>query len=275
VAAILGKKQSLSSQAIWLEARRRAAELDIRPRIDETIQRIRETVGHRDLAFGWSGGKDSIVLEKILALAGYRACVLVITQLEYRAFLQWATDHMPERLTVIRTHHDLDWLARNEEMLFPKDAAIAARWFHQVQHWGQEVYLKRERFDLLAVGRRRKDGNYCGRDGIYTNARGITRYAPLADWTHEEVFAAIEYFQAALPPNYSWPRGYQVGTGPWAARQFASTQDQAWREVWEIEPGIVEAAATRLESAREWMRDGRLRLGDLHGGDHRRALSAP
>lgn len=254
----LGKKQGIDNQLLWSEARRNASTLvpHIEQRIEETVCRIRAVVGHRDLAFGWSGGKDSIVLERVLAVAGYRACVLVITHLEYREFLQWVTDNMPARLTVIRTRHDLDWLSRNPEMLFPKTSELAARWFHQVQHWGQERFIKHERFDLLAVGRRRKDGNYCGPNGIYTNARGLTRYAPLFDWTHEEVFAALRYFDAGLPPCYDWPRGYQVGTGPWAARQFARSASAAWGEVYQIEPGIVVSAAQLLDGAKEFL-DGR------------------
>lgn len=257
--AALGKKQSVSSQQTWLQTIHRARELEpvIERRIERAVEAIRAAVGAKQLCFGWSGGKDSIVLERVLALAGYRACVLVITSLEYRAFLQWATDHMPPRLTVIRTHHDLGWLAAHPEMLFPSTANIAARWFREVQHWGQERFVKRERFDLLAVGRRRKDGNYCGRDGIYTNARGVTRYAPLADWSHEEIFAALRYFKAELPPCYSWPRGYQVGTGPWPARQFAESRLAAWREVREIEAGIVERAASAgIPGANECLNQG-------------------
>jgi 3'-phosphoadenosine 5'-phosphosulfate sulfotransferase (PAPS reductase)/FAD synthetase len=251
---MLGKKQSLSSQSIWLAAKQRAGDLlpKLPARIDRTIEHLRRVVGARELCFGWSGGKDSIVLERVLALAGYRACVLVLTQLEYNAFLQWTTSHMPERLTVMRTQHDLAWLQKHPEMLFPQDSATAAKWFHQVQHWGQELFLKRERFDVMAVGRRRKDGNYCGRDGIYTNSRGVTRFAPLWDWSHEEIFAALMYFKAELPPCYGWPRGYQVGTGPWPARQFAASREVAWREVYQIDRTVVENAAhAGIPGARE------------------------
>jgi 3'-phosphoadenosine 5'-phosphosulfate sulfotransferase (PAPS reductase)/FAD synthetase len=257
---MLGKKQSLASQAIWLDAKRRARELlpTLPARIEFTVERIRKVVGHRDLCFGWSGGKDSIVLERVLGLAGFRACVLVITNLEYSAFLQWVTLHMPERLTVMRTNHDLGWLQRNPEMLFPQDSEIAARWFHQVQHRGQEAFVKKEDFAMIAVGRRRKDGNYCGPEGVYTNRRGVTRFAPLFDWTHEEIFAALEYFKADLPPCYGWPRGYQVGTGPWAARQFAPSRQIAWSEVYQIEPQIVvDAARAAIPGAGEFMRTAR------------------
>ena len=251
----LGRKQSIRAQEVWEETRKRAATLapQIEARIAQTVERAKQVVGTRDVAFGWSGGKDSIVLERVMALAGYRACVLVITSLEYRAFLQWATDHMPERLTVIRTKHDIDWLSRNPHMLFPKTSDIAAKWFHEVQHWGQEQFLKQDRYDLLAVGRRKKDGNYCGQGGVYTNARGVTRFAPLYDWTHEEIFAALDYFRAELPPNYTWPRGYQVGTGPWPARQWAASEQDGWAEVYEIEPEIVIEAAKRLSGARRFL----------------------
>ena len=252
---MLGRKQGISDQAPWLEIQRRARELvpDIEQRIGNTINAIRAAAGGRGLVYGWSGGKDSIVLGRLCDLAGFRSCILVITALEYRAFLQWVTDHMPEQLTVIRTHHDLAWLSRNPDMLFPRDAAIAARWFHQVQHWGQEVYVKREGNPILAVGRRRKDGNFCGGPGGTYTSRGVTRYAPMADWTHEEVFAALDYFGAELPPCYNWPRGYQVGTGPWAARQFAPSIQEAWREVHQIDANIVREAAAYLPSAQEFL----------------------
>ena len=257
----LGRKQQLSSQSVWLLAKRRAEFLSrvIDRRIDQTIERVRNVVGARSLAFGWSGGKDSIVLERVLAQAGFRDCLLVITRLEYRQFLEWVTEHMPERLTVIRTKHDLDWLRQNQDMLFPTDSSIAAHWFREVQHTGQERYVKREGLDMLAVGRRLKDGNYCGPNGIYTNSRGITRFAPLYDWTHEEIFAALHYFKAELPPCYGWPRGYQVGTGPWPARQWAPTIRAAWEEIWRIEPEILSAAAgAGIAGAQEFLeeRDG-------------------
>ena len=74
----------------------------------------------------------------------------------------------------------------------------------------------------------------------------------LAAWSHEEIFAALGYFEADLPPCYGWPRGYQVGTGPWAARQFAPSVQAAWAEVHQIDAEIVREAAAYLPSAREF-----------------------
>jgi hypothetical protein len=134
-------------------------------------------------------------------------------------------------------------------MLFPKDSKTAAQWFHIVQHRGQAKYYKDKGLDMLLLGRRRADGNYVGKgDNIYTNGDGITRYSPLADWTHEEILAYIHYYGCALPPIYGWKNGYLCGTHSWPARQW--TNGNGWQEVFEIEPQIIEEAAKYFPEAK-------------------------
>ena len=43
-------------------------------------------------------------------------------------------------------------------------------------------YYKEHQLEILLLGRRKADGNYVGKDNIYTNSSGITRYSPLAEW---------------------------------------------------------------------------------------------
>lgn len=185
-------------------------------------------------------------------MAGLKRCVMVITAgLEYPEFLRWATDHMPPGLTVVKTPQDMEWLVRNPGMLFPQTAAIAAKWFRIVQNDGQERFYQRHGTDLLLTGRRRKDGNMVGPRGqnIYTNGRGVTRYSPMADWSHEEVVGFNFYRDHPCPPTYTWPNGFRVGTGPWAARQYTGSIENGWREVYAIDPQIVRDAAMRFPSA--------------------------
>lgn len=113
---------------------------------------------------------------------------------------------------------------------------------------------------MLLLGRRRIDGNFCGPrgDNLYTNQRNITRYSPLADWPHEAVFALIKRHNIPLPPCYGWPRGYQVGTGSWPARQWTRSVDHGFEEVWSIDPQVVRDAAQVLPQAAQWLtRTGR------------------
>lgn len=219
-----------------------------------TVAQMRATLARFDRpAYAWSGGKDSRVLEILAERAGVRECVLGISDLEYPAFLQWATDYMPRGLEVLCTGQDLRWLAANPHMLFPQDATTAGKWFKLVQHTAQERYYKTRRVDVLLLGRRKADGNFTGAGNLYTNSRGITRYSPLADWTHEQMLAFIHHERLALPPFYRWPKGYRCGTHPWAARQWTGSVEQGWREVYTIDPAIVHAAAPLIASARAFL----------------------
>ena len=41
-----------------------------------------------------------------------------------------------------------------------------------------------------------------------TDGKGITRFSPLSDWSHEHILAFIHYHQLPLPPIYGWANGY-------------------------------------------------------------------
>lgn len=263
--AQLGRKQSLADNQVWRDAAARAAATVDRTAFDTLRQRTVDAVraqaaAGRTIGYGWSGGKDSQALRWVMEQAGVDQCVLAMSSgLEWPAMLAWLTDHMPPGCQVTALPLDLGWLARNPRMLFPQ-GADGPRWFTLIQHKAQARYWNEHQLDLLALGRRRKDGNYVGPPGQdrYTNRVGITRWSPLADWTHEDVFALLHLENIPLPPCYGWPRGWQVGTGPWPARQWTDSPDHGWHECWQIDPDVVRHAATVLPQARDWMtRTGR------------------
>ncbi len=256
----LARKQAISDQTAWhaARARSRASWPDDRldQLIDYTVEQIKLNTRGKRAGYGWSGGKDSLALDYVCRLAGITDCVLAISELEYPAFLQWVTDNMPDGLTVLNCGLDLDWLAKHPDMLFPK-GPYGPRWFSLINHKGQERYYRSQNLDVILLGRRRVDGNYCGPKGdvnLYTNGRGITRYSPISEWPHEAVFSLIDRENIPMPPCYDWPRGFQVGTGSWPARQWTVDQDHGWSEVWSIDRGVVRHAATVLPAAADWMR---------------------
>lgn len=254
------RRKQATTQAEWLRALERADELVSWQRVVQVtsaaVAEIRGAARGKRAAFAWSGGKDSLVLEKVCEQAGIHECVLVISELEYPAFLRWATENMPDGLEVVNTGQDLAWLAARPNMLFPRDGNTAAKWFKAVQHTGQRQYFRANKLDVLFLGRRRSDGNYVGRPGgppAYRDSAGVVRYSPIADWTHEEVLAFLKYHSVGLPPNYSWPRGFRVGTGPWPARQYTKGIMHGFSEVDAIDPAIVRGAAEVLPQAREYL----------------------
>lgn len=255
---VLGRKQRVTNEA-WLEVFGKIEHLVPREQLDEkvrkTVEEIMAETKGKKAAFAWSAGKDSLVLEQICYMAGINSCVLVISNMEYQAFLEWVEGHKPAELEIINTGQDLEWLAKHEQMLFPQNSQIASQWFHIVQHRGQAKYYKAKELDMLLLGRRRVDGNYVGKgSNIYTDGKGVTRYSPLADWSHEDILAFIHYYKVAMPPIYDWKKGYLCGTHPWAARQWTGSVENGWSEVYEIEPNIVEEAAKVIPSAKKFLK---------------------
>ena len=253
----LGRKQRMSNDA-WLKAMEEIESLVSREELDAltatTIQDIQDKTAGKIAAYAWSGGKDSIVLAKICEQAGIARSMMGICDLEYPAFLSWAQEHKPDGCEIVNTGQGLEWLSKHPEMLFPKDSETAARWFSIVQHRAQRIYCKNEKVDILILGRRRADGNYVGRkSNIYTDGKGVTRYSPLADWSHEHILAFIHYHDLALPPIYGWQNGYLCGTHPWPARQWTGSEENGWREVYNIDPNVVITAAELFPGAKACM----------------------
>lgn len=253
----LRRKQSISNDA-WLEAVATVEKAAPRDELDAlvsvTIEDIRATVGSKRAAYAWSAGKDSIVLGHICEAAGVTDSMIGVCDLEYPAFAAWIEANKPADCEVINTHQDLDWLAKHPEMLFPQNSAAAGRWFSIVQHRAQSQYFKAHDLDTIILGRRRADGNFVGRGtNIYTDGKGVTRYSPLAAWSHENVLAYIYYHQLPLPPIYGWKNGYLCGTHPWPARQWTGSVENGWREVYDIDPYIVTAAAEKIDGARAFL----------------------
>lgn len=255
---VLGKKQSIQNEE-WLKAEKRIEELVSREVLDEkvrsTVEEIRQMTDGKKAAYAWSAGKDSLVLGEICRDSGVTDCMMAICNLEYTAFLKWVDRYKPKELEIINTGQDLEWLSKHLNMLFPQDSATAAKWFSIVQHRAQAKYYKAHELDLLLLGRRRADGNYCGRgSNIYTDGKGVARYSPLAAWSHEEILAYIHYHKLAIPPIYGWKNGFLCGTHPWPARQWTGSIENGWEEVYEIDQDIVKKAAEFIESAAEFLK---------------------
>ena len=222
--------------------------------VDKTLADIKAKTAGKKCAYAYSAGKDSIVLSKICELAGITDSMIGVCDLEYPAFLSWIKKNKPKGCEVINTGQDIEWLAKHQAMLFPQSSTLAARWFSIVQHTAQRKYFKDHSLDMLLLGRRKADGNFVGRgDNIYT-AKDVTRYSPLSEWRHEDILAFIHYYKLKLPPIYKWHNGYVCGTHPWPARQWTGSTENGWKEVYDIDPSIVEAAAKHIESAAAFLK---------------------
>ncbi len=255
------KKKQVIQHEDFMEALRNVKQLVPRDQfenlLDDTVAEVRRVARGKRVAYAWSGGKDSQALRLVCERAGVTDCVFVMCNLEYPAFLSWVTDNMPPGLHVINTGQDMTWLAEHQDWIFPRPKD-QSKWFGPVQWRGQEKFFKERELDLLVMGRRHKDGNFCGTNGVYSKG-AVTRYSPIRHWSHEDIFAAVVYYNLPLPPIYDWPRGFRCGTSPWPGRMWTASVEAGWDEIWQIDPSLVRLSVQHgITSAQVFMNKRRL-----------------
>lgn len=252
---ILGRKQNSPNER-WIEALSRIEELVSRDELNKAVatavESIKAVAQGKNIAYAWSGGKDSIVLGEICEAAGVKNSMFAYTDLEYPAFLNWCLSHLPKQCEAIHLNYDIDWLSKNENMLFPHGRDVN-KWYQIVQRTAFTKYFFEHKLDMMIVGHRKADGNIVGPDGTIRKGSGEIRYSPLAEWPHEMILAYIHYNNVELPPIYDWPDGYRCGTHPWPSRMYVENTEAGWREIYSIDSNIVKQAAEKISSARQFL----------------------
>lgn len=230
----------------------------IEHKVKQTIDEIKALTNGKKLAMAWSGGKDSIALQLIMEKSGLDYdSFIVVSRMEYPEFIKWINDNKPKGLNFVTSNHDFEWLASHNEMLFPQDSTTNAKWYKIVQHEGQRAFARSNDIDIMILGRRKADGNYTGRGTNHYQKKTETfmRYCPIADWKHEEVMALLHYEGVKMPPIYSYPNGFRNGTHPIGARPNTTSYEQAYNELYSIDPRIVEEMAEHIQSAKDYIKE--------------------
>lgn len=222
------------------------------------------------LAYGWSGGKDSLALQVVMERAGIEQWMIgVVRHLEYPAHMVWLTQaaNLPKGrgVTYMRDDLTLDWLAKHPERLFPKGGKDGYWWTVAGTRNAQTRYVNEEKPDVMIYGRRTLDGNVCGNAQGIAPGHGIVVYNPLRKWSHELTLAVVKHLWLpdkegrTLPPVYTTPNGWTSGTGPWPGKHYA-THDDGWAATFATDPAVVFAAANHgVPGAAEWLRHNRSR----------------
>lgn len=252
----LGRKQT-SKNEDWLYAFAHIEDLISRQEVDQyaesAVAEIREVTSGKTAAYAYSAGKDSIVLANLCETAGVKNGYFAYCDLDYPAFVEWVKAHKPEGVKMMHTGYGLDWLYHHQNLIFA-EGLVGQRW-HQISQRGPFTKMFFDNhLDLLIMGHRTIDGNFCGPDGFIRKNTGEVRFSPLRAWPHEALLGYIHYNDLPLPPIYSWKDGWVQGTHAWPEREFCSHDImKGYREVYEIDPGIVIKAAEKIPSARRFL----------------------
>lgn len=260
----LKKKQVIKDNREWIDAFngcQSVVSLEHIKHIEaQAIENIRYVATlYKKICSGWIAGKDSIVLNHILIKAGIAFTPIMWRGVnEWACMKEWISHNKPSNI-IFETidKFDFPFLEKHPDYLFcrgnTRQLLMSEKWKRQNSD------IRKHGFDLFIVGRRIKDGNQCGSkdSGYIVGKRDYDVFAPLAEWTHEEMLAYIKYNNIELPPFYSFPHGFLIGSiamGEWT--EYAAlnkTETEVWDEIYSIEPDTVINAAKHLTAAKKYL----------------------
>lgn len=253
---MLGQKKKVTNEqweALFRNIGNIVSKAEIDNAIDICVEELKAASKGKRVGFAWSGGKDSIALYFLCKEAGIINGVWGKTQLEYPAFEQWCYANKPDGVRVYDMGLNLVWLSKHQGLLFPANGPTDDKWM-PITYWkAQQQFYDNERLDMLVLGRRLKDGNFCGKNKFHVSKSKVS-YNPMAFWSHEYVLALIHYYHLPLPPIYQWPEGWVYGTHEWARRNLKHhTVNEVWGAIYQIDKSIVCNAAGYIPSARNFL----------------------
>lgn len=165
---IVLKSKRFNTQQQWVEVWDNIEKYVTRAEMESAEQAVLADMKEKLSAFkkpiyGYSAGKDSIVLAELCRKADVDVGVMSITGLEYPAFDRWARENKPSGVEIISTGQDLEWLGSHPSCFLRHrgvNSDMQTRLNRQIQH----RFYDKVGADVILLGRRKADGNYGGRN---------------------------------------------------------------------------------------------------------------
>jgi 3'-phosphoadenosine 5'-phosphosulfate sulfotransferase (PAPS reductase)/FAD synthetase len=258
---VLSNKASYADEdvhRVWRNIEDYVSEDEAQQAVEAAVAETKDVISpiRSKVAYGWSGGKDSVALEVVMEKAGVKPCMLgLVGALEWRGYLKWVSENAPAGLTVFSNDSvTLEFLADpyNHKYVFPDNSTDGYWWTLQSTRRAQREYQRLYSPELQIYGRRTQDGNYIGSGayGIF-EAGGIRQYSPIRDWPHEMVLAVIRYYGKSLPPiPYEAPYGWTTGTGGWPGRRYGEDWEESFYITGKIEIERLKEASPHFAAAK-------------------------
>lgn len=232
-------------------------------RFSQTCDFVRKSVRGHTPGFGWSGGKESVVLADIMREVGITICCFGFNScLSYPSFVEWALRNMPKGCEVYDCSKQFNYAVMNERNMeaFSDDLRAYQRFIDLNDRTVYPRFCKRHNLDMFIMGTRKADNNICGKAPEYITTaknRDWVRFSPMAEWTTEEVLGYIRFFKGgyeALAPQYGYPNGWHNGSdAPIYLHLEGKNRQQMWAEVYANDKRVVERAAKWLPSAQAFL----------------------
>lgn len=237
------KSKKHNTQADWVKAYMNARQnLDI-DRANNLITKALKRIPDGKCIYGWSGGKDALVLQIICEKAGITDCVLgsIGEKWEYPEFWQYVKSYAPKGLVIKDFGITAEYVNNNENLAFPQNSKDSLIWYQKCNQRGYYEYAKEKNADYILVGHRSQDGN-----NVVSTKNG--KIYPIHDFTHEDIFCILACYGKVLPPIYFYKDGFYQGTHAWIMRTGKTALD----DIYNIDKNIL-INNTDVNKVREYL----------------------
>lgn len=234
----------------WVNAYNNATSLIPISRINELEKKailniIKTSHNFTNICNGWCGGKDSLVLQKLIDKSMIQSTPIHWEYSEeFPCVRDWYKSNRPKNCIVeVLRFFDLNFLENNNDYLFCK-GNTRKEWISK-KLIIQDKDIKKYQFDLFITGRRKLDGNQCGKkeNNYLTKKQNYSVFNPIAEWTNEELLAYLRYNNIELPPSYWFKTGFISGTGAWTDYDCLGRSDfEVLDELYQIDKRIIKEA---------------------------------
>lgn len=227
---------------------------EIETKISEAMENIKKIIKGKKVAYAWSGGKDSLALQVIMEKIGINKGIAAISEnLEYPSFLKFFNEYLPKGIEVKKISIDMNYLKEHPELIFPVGSINSDKWDKMIHLKAQNNYVKENNIDILIMGRRKQDGNFVGKNNIYSRKDGVTIYSPLADWKHEDILAILYYYGLKLPDIYFMKNGFNLGTHNVFSRM--GDKKECLEEIYKHDKTILEKLSLHFDFLKEFLNE--------------------
>lgn len=127
-------------------------------RFQQTVEFTAKTIRGHKCGFGWSGGKESVVLEDIMQRLGIKTCCIGFNScLSYPSFVRYVYSHMPQGCEVFDFAERINWKTMQEKGMeaFSDDLREYSHWINISDRTAYPEFCKRNGIDMFIVGRRK------------------------------------------------------------------------------------------------------------------------
>ena len=215
----------------------------------DVLQDLKDRSGKNIIAF--SGGKDSVVAAHLASSMGMKDAVSEMS-FQFKTAtedVKTIANHLGLNVEY-RTGLSMDWLKRNPKYIYA-ESKLQAQIYSMRQQRTVKNYAKESGCTGIVFGRRTEENSV--NSELYALKSGVWQCHPLRNWKTTDIWAYIHSNHLPYPRLYHSEIGMKEGFTPYLLIPSNFPNQNVWRPIYDVEPGVVKMFSLWHEPARAYL----------------------